>query len=151
MGQVDFVIYSHVDNPITRDKIDAAKKLSSFPYVLETDRGHVELFDFPIQGQSSIEQMLKKLQAKRIDGFIFSQEETDRVLRKMRLKEVHREYYQTYDDIPIVRKDDANLGDEVDRILSTALATLKKSGKLQELWKRIHVPYQNWQPSEMGW
>jgi polar amino acid transport system substrate-binding protein len=148
LGPIDFVIYSHVDNPITRDKLDAAQKLSPFPYVLETDRGHAHLFDFPIEGQSTIEQMLKKLQAKRIDGFIYSQN-TDHFLRELRIKEVYRAYCQTYDVFPIVRKD-AN-GDEVDRILSTALKTLKETGKLQQLWKRVSVPYQNWQPSEMGW
>lgn len=86
---------------------------------------------------------------KRIDGFIITQDESDALLRQLKIKEIHREYYQTYDDVPIVRKD--SNGDEVDRILSAALVTLKNNGQLQKLWEQIHVPYENWQPSDMNW
>lgn len=66
------------------------------------------------------------VQQKRIDGFIITQDESDALLRQLKIKEIHREYYQTYDDVPIVRKD--SNGDEADRILSAALVTLKNNG-----------------------
>lgn len=89
------------------------------------------------------------VQQKRIDGFIITQEKSDALLRQLKIKEIHREYYQTYDDVPIVRRD--SNGDEVDRILSAALETLKNNGQLQKLWEQIHAPYEDWQPSEMNW
>ncbi len=42
-------------------------------------------------------------------------------------------------------------GNKVDKILSESIIKLKKSGKLQVLFSKIHKPYDNWQPSEMGW
>ena len=150
MGNVVLVLYSHIDHPLTKEDLLKAKFISPYPYVIETDRGLVEsLNEIPIQGQSSVKQMFQKLDAKRIDGFIFAQEDTDAVLKELRLKSIQRTFYLELGDFILVQKSDR--GDEVDRILSQALRILQSQGRLQPLHQKIHRPYQDWQPADMGW
>jgi polar amino acid transport system substrate-binding protein len=144
LGDVCFVIYSHKDNPITVDKIKQAKSSASFPLKLETSGGFDGYFDFPINTAMSVESALKKVNLKRIDGFIFAQEECDHVTKQEKLSNIHRELYDRFDDVFIIQKGSA--GKEVDSILSTILAKMKADGTLADLHKRVHLDFQQWQP-----
>ena len=143
-GVVVMVLYSRKDNIITAEMINKAKDLKEFPYKVETDAGIKDFFEFPVIGSSSIEQSFAKLLKGRIDAFLFAQEESDFALKKMNVKDVHREFFKDYDDVIIIPKGPE--WDEVDQILTDALNKLKASGKLEALHDKIHVPYQDWQP-----
>jgi hypothetical protein len=67
----------------------------------------------------------------------------------LKLKNIHREQYDKFDDVFVIPK--GAKGKEIDKILSGCLQKLRSSGKLQELHKKVHLPYQKWQPYEMGW
>ena len=149
LGYVCFVIYSNKDNPITVDKIKQAKGSSPFPLKLETSGGFDGYFDFPINAALSVESALKKVNLKRIDGFIFAQEECDHITKQQKLKKIHRELYDRFDDVFIIPKGSA--GKEVDSILSTILAKMKTDGTLVKLHERVHPDFQQWQPHQMGW
>ena len=144
MGDVVFVIYSHKDNHITFEKIQQAKNTKPFPYKIESMRGFADYFDFQIQESDALDSSMKKVDIKRIDAFIFAQEESDFTLKQLKLKNVHREKYQSFDDVFVIPKGDK--GKEIDKILSECLLKLQKTGKLQELHKKVHLPYQKWQP-----
>jgi polar amino acid transport system substrate-binding protein len=92
----------------------------------------------------SVESALKKVNLKRIDGFIFAQEECDHVTRQEKLSNIHRELYDRFDDVFIIQKGPA--GKEVDSILSATLAKMRADGTLADLHKRVHLDFQQWQP-----
>ena len=144
LGQVSFVIYSHKDHPLTRMDIDNARSSAPFPFVIETDRALVDLFEFPIQSSSAIAHSMKKIRFRRIDAYIFAQEESDYEIQRLKLTMVHRALYQVFDDVIIVNKNAR--GDRIDRLLSHAIAALRSSGRLQALYNKVHRPYLDWQP-----
>ena len=149
MGDVCFVIYSHLNNPITIEGIQKAKKIKPFPIKIETIGGFIDYFDFPVIESIGVENSLRKVDAKRIDAFVFAQEECDFTIKKYKLKNIHRELYEKFDDVFIIPK--GNKGKEIDRILSGCIQTMRSSGKLEGLHQKVHLPYQLWQPYEMGW
>ena len=55
-----------------------------------------------------------------------------------------REAFGTYDDVLAVPR--GPRGDFVDKILTEALANLSASGRLQAIYRKIHLPYDPWQP-----
>ncbi|MBU0993126.1 MAG: transporter substrate-binding domain-containing protein [Proteobacteria bacterium] len=149
MGDVYFIIYSNTDNPIPLDKIKSAKNEKPFPLRIESMGGFLDYFDFPITESFSVESSLKKVDIKRIDAFIFAQEECDFTVKQLKLKNVHRELYDRFDDVFVIPKGDR--GKEIDAILSACIEKLKSTGEMQKLHLKVHLPYQEWQPNEMGW
>lgn len=149
MGYVYFVIYSHKDNPITVEKIQKAKNTKPFPLNIESMGGFLDYFDFPISESLGVENSLKKVDLKRADAFIFAQEESDFMTKQLKLENIHREPYDKFDDVFVIPKGEK--GKEIDKMLSECLTKLRSTGRLQTLHKKVHVPYQEWQPHEMGW
>jgi len=150
MGSVVFILYSHVDNKITKNNIDAASAQGGeFPYEIEAGGGLETSFPFPILPTNDIASAFKKLQNKRIDAFLWAQEEADITLKDLKLNEVWRSYYTTFEDCLLIQKGPE--GDKIDAILSAALKKLKASDRYEELFAKIHLPFDDWQPSEMGW
>lgn len=98
----------------------------------------------PLQRSMSIEQSLRKLSRGRIDAFIWAQEEADLVLRQLGLTNIHREHFGDFEDVFIIAKGAA--GDDMDHFLNTAIDRLAASGKLAEIYSRLHRPYEVWQP-----
>ena len=94
MGDVVFVIYSNKNNPITVEKIKQAKSSEPFPLKLETSGGFENYFDVPIRAALAVDSALKKVNLKRIDAFIFAQEECDHVVKQLKLSDIHRELYE---------------------------------------------------------
>jgi polar amino acid transport system substrate-binding protein len=149
MGYVCFVIYSHKDKPISLKQIQESKNTKPFPLKLESMGGFLDYFDFPISESVGIENSLKKISMKRIDAFIFAQEESDFMTKQLKLKSVHREKYDDFDDVLVIPKGEK--GKKIDKILSECLVKLRSTGELQKLHRKVHLPYQDWQPYQMGW
>jgi len=144
LGKVVFVIYSNKAKPITLNMLKAAKDKKPFPYQLETGRGLEAFFDFPVTPSNSLDQSLKKVDAGRVDGFIWAQEEADYTVRTLALKNVHRAFYFAFDDIIVLPK--GPKGDKLDAVFAKLIKSLRESGKLQALHGAIHSPYSDWQP-----
>ena len=92
---------------------------------------------------------MKKIDAGRIDAFIFAQEESDFVIRNLKLGKIYRAPYQSFDDGIVLAK--GPHGDVIDRILTNAVKKLQETGSLQKLYGAVHQPFVEWQPSEMNW
>jgi polar amino acid transport system substrate-binding protein len=149
MGDVCFVIYSNKGNPLTAEKIEQAKSMTPFPFKIETSGGFSDYFDFPTNAAVSVDSALKKVNLKRIDAFIFAQEECDHVTKELKLSNIHRELYDKFDDVFIIPKGPA--GKEIDVILSDCLSKMRANGTLEKLHNAVHLDYQQWQPDQMGW
>jgi len=144
MGDVCFVIYSNKDNPVTMETIQAVKNKNPIPLKIKSMGGFLDYFDFPIEEAGSVESGLQEVNFKRIDAFIFAQEECDFTLKRFGLKNVHRSLYDYFDDVFVIPKGER--GKEVDKILTECLKKLKATGEMKKLHEKVHLAYQDWQP-----
>ncbi len=150
IGTVCIVIYSNKEKPITKKMLAAAiAQKGQFPYTIDLPAGIEGLFGFPGNPSNDVTSSLQKLQKKRIDALVWAQEEVDLALRNLKLNMITREHWADFDDSIIIAK--GPQGDAVDEILSSALKKLKASGRLQALYTKVHRPYDDWQPTAMGW
>ncbi|MFW5783461.1 MAG: hypothetical protein ACOCY8_02975, partial [Spirochaetota bacterium] len=116
VGYVTLVIYSNAENRLTREDIDAAFEAGGrFPYVIEVGAGIEPQFPFPTQGSNSIEQSMRKVDAGRIDAYLWPPEGDD-IVRSLRLGNIHREVYGEFEDVILVPK--TPRGREVSAILN---------------------------------
>ncbi len=139
-GKVAHVIYSNTANPVTTDMaygIEATQR----DLLIEAVPGELP---FQVQRSMSIEQSLRKLSRGRIDAFIWAQEEADLMLRQLGLTNIQREFFGDFEDVFIIQKGAA--GNEMDAFLAQAIERLAASGKLEEIYSKIHRPYEHWQP-----
>jgi len=133
---VNFVLYTNKSKPLD------ASKLAS--YKLETDRAHTQYFPFPIEPSANLESSLKKLDAGRIDGFIFADFASDPIIKQNSLKNIHRSLYKVF-DVKIILQKGAR-GGEVDKLLSSAIQSLRKKGEYDKLIGPVDRSYDDWQP-----
>lgn len=143
MGTVCLVLYSNRESFLSRELVLGARQQKNYPYRLAMMRGSAQFVDIPVKEVSRIRDALYQVALGRIDAFIGAQEEADHVLREEGLQDVHRSYFECFDDVILVAR--GARGDEIERILIDALSVLEGSGRLWEIRQRIHVPYQEWQ------
>ena len=146
-GELVQVIYSNQNKVITKKMLDDAaakwKEGTPFPYVIEVTGG--DQYPFPTVATNDYVSSFKKLALGRIDAILGAQEDCDKPLRELKLKEVHRSEWNHFQDVLVVAK--GPRGEEVDRIVSEILTKLEKSGKLQKIYSQLHGPYNDWQPA----
>ncbi|MDX1756152.1 MAG: hypothetical protein R3175_08850 [Marinobacter sp.] len=143
MGQVCLVLYSHVDDRLTPQQLYRHKHAQPYPYRLSIMRGSAQFIDLPVEEVNRIEQGLRQTSLKRVHGFLGAQEEADQVLRELQLKSIHRSLFECYDDVIILPKGER--GRRTEAILQQALETLEAQGRLRQLHRKVHQPYQDWQ------
>jgi ABC-type amino acid transport substrate-binding protein len=152
-GRVDIVVYSNVNKVITGKMLDEAtaqhKAGKPFPWVIEGVGGLQPNYPFPTVASNDFDASFKKLAAGRIDAFVGAQEECDMVVTALKAKSVHRSEWKHFRDISTLPK--GPRGDEVDRLLTPVIEKLARSGRLQQIQSKVHVPYKEWQPADMGW
>jgi polar amino acid transport system substrate-binding protein len=133
--QVNFVLYTRKDRPIDIDNLSA--------YKIATDAAHTDLFNFPVEGIFSVDGALKKLNSGRIDGYIFSGEVADVVLKQLHLTNIHRQLYRTYDVHAILPL--GGQGNKTDQMITEAQAAIAASPEYNHVINNIYVPYIEWQ------
>ena len=133
---VNFVLYTNKDKPIDKSKLK--------DYKIETDLAHVKYFDFPIKGSTRLDSSLKKVNAGRIDGFIFADVNADPIIKKEGLKNIHRELYKVFDVKIIVPK--GQKGKATDTFLTETIEKMRADGSFDKIMSPIDQPYNDWQP-----
>jgi polar amino acid transport system substrate-binding protein len=142
--KIVFVLYSNKDKPVTVAEI---KKGNPRKLKLETDAGHVDHFNFPLDGSSNFGASLQKVANGQIDGFLFSQASGDTALKQLALKNIKREYYDTWSGVFVIAK--GTRGGAIDKMLSSGMEKIKKNGKYQEIMGKLVAgasTYIDWQP-----
>jgi hypothetical protein len=118
--------------------------LRAFPYnihALNTIKG--SLYDFPVTPQPTVEIPLKMLGRGRIDAYVMAQDDCDRVIKDLKLKNIHRSPYKSYSLRFIIPTGEQ--GEKTDRALTKALNKMKSLGPLPV----VNRPdYLDWQPYE---
>jgi len=117
--------------------------LLAFPYKIETDRLHVELFDIPTSPAPSTESGLRQVVRKRIDGYIFGAVGVETVINKIPItSEFERSFYDWFDVCVVIGP---NLrGSQLDQDLSLAIKKFKKSDKYNELFGKFIELNKTW-------
>lgn len=102
--------------------------------------------NYPFQGISSpnFQQSLQKVQNKRTDALKWAQDEADLTIKNLKLNGIHRELWGTFDDVIMIAK--GPKGEEVNWLLSDCIKKLRATGRLEQLYRKIHDPYVEWQP-----
>lgn len=148
MGKVCSVIYSNKEKPITTERLEDAiheyQQKEFFQFELETFRSVTQFYHFPVKPSSKIKNSLVKVNLQRLDGALYMQEEGDHVIRQHKLKNIHRSLFRCFRDVILIPKGEK--GDMIDKIISGSLLKLKESGRLQEIFSKIHKPFAEWQP-----
>ncbi len=141
-NEVVFVLYTRADvAPI--DKSQIKDKL------IETQRGHKELFKIKVSEVDSIEQGIRKVVRGRNDGFIMAQGAVDSYIQKNKIKNIRRTFFAVWKSYAVIAK--GSRQKEIDDILSKILRKLKASGKIQKIMEKTNKPYIEWQPYKMKW
>jgi len=133
---VNFTLYTHKDSKVTRDNLDQFK--------LETDNAHIPYIKEKTTGSASIENSLKKVDAGRLDGFIFADFACDPIIKAQNLKNIKRTLYNRFDVRIVLPK--GGKGGPVDKFLSEAIEKLKASGEFDKIMGPIDTPFDPWQP-----
>ncbi len=133
---VNFTLYTKKGSGLTIDKLSSAK--------VETDIAHVAYFDFKINGTANIEQSLKKVNAGRIDAFIFADFASDPIVKNLNLTNIQRDLFKVY-DVKIILPKGGREG-ETDTFLSQTIQKLRDKGEYAKIMGAIDTPYDNWQP-----
>lgn len=131
---VNFTMYSNKNKKIDKNKLKE--------YTIETDAAHTQYFPFPMVSSSDLEASLKKVDAGRIDAFIFADQASDPLVKKLGLKNIRRELYQVFDVKIILPKGGA--GGATDKMISAAIKKLKDEGKWNPIMSVIDQPFKEW-------
>lgn len=130
---VNFVLYTRRDRPL--DPALLAGK------VIETDTAHTPYFPFAIKPSSSIEGSLRRLDAGRIDGFIFADKATDPVLKATGLNNIRRQFYRRFDVKIVLPK--GGTGGPTDLFLSQTIRKMRQTGQFQKILGPLDRPYRD--------
>ncbi len=136
LWHVNFVLYTNKNKPIDKDNLK--------DYKIETDLAHVDYFDFPIKRSTRIDSSLKKVDAGRIDGFIFADFASDPIIKKEGLKNIHRELYKVFDSCMVLPK--GGEGKATDVFLTETIEKMQADGSFEKIMSPIDKPYEDWQP-----
>ena len=137
---MSFVLYSHRARPVARQDVEAFAR-GGRPLRIE---GPPIDWGFPVQPFTTFDSALRKVDAGRIDAFLWAQEEADQVLRALRLDSIQRALYGAFADVFLLPA--GPRGDFVDGVLTAAIERLRARGRLEALYRQIHGPWDPWQP-----
>lgn len=132
---VNFVLYTHKDSKATLDNLDQFK--------IETENAHIAYIKEKTTGSASIENSLKKVDAGRLDGFIFADFACDPILKAQNLKNMKRTLYKRF-DVKVVLPEGGK-GGPVDKFLTEAIDKLKTSGEFAKILDPINTEFDPWQ------
>jgi polar amino acid transport system substrate-binding protein len=127
--QSPFMIYENKNKPLD------TKKLSQ--YKIETDMAHTGVFPFPTIGSGDIAASLRKVDAGRIDAFIFEQHNTDKQLIAGGYKNIHRKPYGMLDTCFVLPK--GSKGGATDKALVKAIENAKASAAYNDYLAKIEA------------
>ena len=114
-------------------------------YKIETDMGHTGVFPFPTIGSGDIAASLRKVDAGRIDGYIFDELSTDEQLVAGGFKNVHRKLYSWVDACFVLPK--GSKGGALDQALTRIMANAKNSQGYKDAYGKLKAMYkgEEWQ------
>lgn len=128
---VNFTLYTNKNKPLDKNSLKN--------YKIETDAAHVQYFPFSVISSTDLEGSIKKVDAGRIDGFIFADNAIDPLIKKLSLKNVNRELYQRFDVKIILPKNDKSK--DTDLYITKTIGTLRTQGIYASIMNALDQPF----------
>ncbi|AEV68381.1 substrate-binding periplasmic protein [Acetivibrio clariflavus] len=135
-GKVIFVLYSNKNvTGLTPENVMSGK------YKVQIQPGHKEyLGDLP---EATIESGLQMVDSGRIDGYIAAMSTCDQIIKAMQLKNIKRQYYDTFETAIIFKKTDD--GKQKRDIFNTLIKKIKENGEYDRIMgelnsKEVFIP-----------
>jgi len=140
---VAMVLYTNKKKPISVEELKAGNQKK---YLIETETANASYFNFPISPSRSIEASLQKVNSGMIDGYIYTQSSTDKILKTLALKDVKRQKYDFYPSKFTLQK--GAKGGELDKVLTDGINKMKANGKYDAIMGGLvkSGEYVDWQP-----
>jgi hypothetical protein len=142
--KVVFVLYTNKAKPVKVADLKAGKAAG---LKLETDATLLDYFPVAVSASTSIDASLQKVDSGAIDGYLFSQGSADPALKKLALKNVQRQYYDTFTGSFLLQK--GGRGGALDKVLIDGMAKITASGKYKEIvgpYAATASTFADWQP-----
>lgn len=134
----------HVNFTLYSGKALDISPASASKFKVETEAAHTAYFSFPVAPSSNIEGSLKKVDAGRLDAFVFADFASDPIVKGGKLANVKRQLFKRFDVKVVLPK--GGRGGATDKFLSETIAKLIKSGEMAKIMGPIDTPFDNWQP-----
>jgi len=121
--QIVFVLYANKAKPVDATELQKGNPKN---LVIETDSAHVDFFSFTPVASTAFDASLKKVDAGRIDGYIFAQPSVDATLKNLGLKNITRTFYSSYTTKIILQK--GARGGALDKAITSGVEKIKANG-----------------------
>lgn len=135
-GKVIFVLYTNKNvTGLTPETVTSGK------YKIEIQPGHKEyLGDFP---EAALDAGLQKVDSGRIDGYIASMSGCDALIKAMQLKNIKRQFYDTFETAIIFRKTED--GKQKRDLFNSLIKKIKENGEYDRIMgelnsKEVFIP-----------
>jgi polar amino acid transport system substrate-binding protein len=132
-----FVLYENKNKPLALNNL--------YKYKIETERTSSKLFPFEIKESDNVSASLRKVDAGRIDGFIYGATGADAKLVEGGFKNIHRKLYAMMDICFVLPK--GGKGGPVDQALTKAIETAKSTQAYKDAVGKYRAMYKgdDWQ------
>jgi len=140
MGKLFANLYTLKDSKINKAMIDEMLNKKDFSLKIEGARGMEFCYYFPVLSTHDIRGSLLKIQLGRIDGLAWAQDEVNALIRENNWGSLFKfELLGEWDDAIVIKS--GKPGDWANVVISKCLRKLKESKDFQELYNKIHKPY----------
>lgn len=128
-----FALYRNSDRPpLDVERLDQ--------YRIETDAGHRQFFEIPMQGTTCLPCSVRKLSANRIDGLVFASREIDLMIREAGVDNIARQNFRIFGSKFILP--DTAEGAETDAMLCDVIARMIRKGTLEQVARPYSAYFQ---------
>lgn len=138
LWQVNFVLYSHKD--LDLNTIDYSQLR------IVTDRAWLDIMGIHVKPTTDITAALKMVNAGRLDGVIYANTVTDPIVKELKLINVHRSLFGTFDVKALIAINDRT--DMIDEFITKGAESLIDSPERQIL-ATDSTTFENWQPYDL--
>lgn len=139
-GRLFVNLYTLKDSKVNKMLIDEMLSKNNFTLRIEGARGMEFCYYFPVLPTHDIRGSLLKIQLSRIDGLAWAQDEVNAVIRENKWGDKYKfELLGEWDDTIVIKS--GKQGDWANEIISKCLQKLKTTKEYQELYIKIHAPY----------
>lgn len=114
-------------------------------FLVEGESGHVDFFDFKVIPSNCVECSFKKVESARIDGYIYPALEGDKIIQKLKLKNIDSYYFDTYEMKFALPQNPR--GKAMDELLTSLFERLKGDKEFNDIYTKINKANLEWQPT----
>lgn len=135
LWQVNYVLYSHKDIDLATADLSRLK--------IVTDRAWLDIMGIPVKPTSDVTAALKMVHTGRLDGVIYANTVTDPIVKELKLVNIHRSLYGTFDVKALIAIN--NKTEYIDKLITKGAKQLLNSPE-RKILATDATTFDDWQP-----